>query len=143
MLKLEDVTHWSIPVNDLLEAEKFYRDVLGMAPLGRIHHGTMSCFAVGHNSIILCQREEPIFRTVEQDNNLHHAFTVSAETFDQACRLFYEIGVAVEPIEHLEKGFFPGRHLYFLDPSGNRLELTDPNWKAGMPRASFEEIAQT
>jgi catechol 2,3-dioxygenase-like lactoylglutathione lyase family enzyme len=53
MLKLEDVTHWSIPVNDLEEAEKFYRDVLGMTALGRIHHGTMSCFALGGDSIIL------------------------------------------------------------------------------------------
>jgi catechol 2,3-dioxygenase-like lactoylglutathione lyase family enzyme len=143
-LKLEDVTHWSIPVNDLEEAEKFYRDVLGMTPLGRIHHGTMSCFALGGNSIILCQRKEPIFRTVEQDNHLHHAFTVSAQTFDLACKLFHQIGVRIdEPIDYLEKGFFPGRHLYFLDPSGNRLELTDPSWKVGMPKPSFQEIAQT
>jgi catechol 2,3-dioxygenase-like lactoylglutathione lyase family enzyme len=30
MLKLDDVTHWSIPVNNLEEAEQFYRDVLGL-----------------------------------------------------------------------------------------------------------------
>jgi catechol 2,3-dioxygenase-like lactoylglutathione lyase family enzyme len=144
MLKLEDVTHWSIPVNNLEQAEEFYREVLGMEHKGRIHHGTMSCFALGGNSIILCQRQEPVFRTVEQDNHLHHAFTVSPKTFDEACKLFHQIGVPVEqPIEHLERGFFPGRHLYFLDPSGNRLELRDPSWQPGMPRRSFAEIVQS
>jgi len=30
MLKVHNVTHWSIPVNNLEEAEHFYRDVLGL-----------------------------------------------------------------------------------------------------------------
>ena len=29
MLKIDGVTHWSIPVNDLEESERFYRDLLG------------------------------------------------------------------------------------------------------------------
>src|SRR5262245_66153548 len=29
LLKIEGVTHWSIPVNDLTESEKFYGDLLG------------------------------------------------------------------------------------------------------------------
>jgi predicted enzyme related to lactoylglutathione lyase len=29
MLKIDGVTHWSIPVNDLEEGERFYRDLLG------------------------------------------------------------------------------------------------------------------
>jgi catechol 2,3-dioxygenase-like lactoylglutathione lyase family enzyme len=28
MLKIDGVTHWSIPVNDLEEGERFYRDLL-------------------------------------------------------------------------------------------------------------------
>ncbi|MGH7846292.1 MAG: VOC family protein, partial [Candidatus Binatia bacterium] len=63
MLKLKDVTQGSIPVNNLEEAEAFYGEVLGMEPKGRIHHGTMSCFALGGNSIILCQRQEPVSGT--------------------------------------------------------------------------------
>ncbi len=35
MLQLDGVTHWSIPVNDLEESEKFYRDVLGLEHKGR------------------------------------------------------------------------------------------------------------
>ena len=41
------------------------------------------------------------------------------------------------------QGFFPGRELYFLDPSGNMLELRDPTWQAGMPTPTYEEIAQS
>ena len=39
------------------------------------------------------------------------------------------------------EGVFPGRELYFFDPSGNRLELRDPTWHAGMPEPTFEERA--
>lgn len=143
-LRLEGVTHWSIPVNNLEEAEEFYREVLGMEYRGRIHHGTMACLSLGSHSILLCERKEPIFRTVEQDNHLHHAFTVSPSMFEQACKVFRALGVPVnEPIGYLEKGFFTGRHLYFLDPSGNRLELRDPTWKPGMPKPTFEEIVRS
>ena len=38
--------------------------------------------------------------------------------------------------------FFPGRELYFLDPSGNMLEIRDPTWKPGMARPTFEEIVR-
>ena len=36
MLHVNNVTHWSIPVNNLEEAEHFYRDVLGLAYKGRL-----------------------------------------------------------------------------------------------------------
>ena len=32
ILKVEGVTHWSIPVNDLEEAEDFYGELLGLTP---------------------------------------------------------------------------------------------------------------
>src|SRR6266436_918675 len=105
LLKIEGVTHWSIPVNDLSESEKFYGDLLGLKPLGRLGNSGMSCFNVGDNNILLSEREIPIDR------------------------LYYRA-----------KGFFTGRELYFFDPSGNRLELRDPTWKAGMPEPSFDDL---
>ena len=36
MLKLDNVTHWSIPVNNLAEAEQFYQDILGLDYKGRL-----------------------------------------------------------------------------------------------------------
>lgn len=144
MLKVEGVTHWSIPVNDLPEAEKFYGEVLGLEPKGRLGNSNMSCFAVGGHSILLCQRNEPVIRTPQQDNRLHHAFDVSPPTFEEACKVFHRIGVKIaEPIVYRERGHFTGRELYFLDPSGNILELRDATWKPGMPTPTYEEILRS
>lgn len=144
MLKVDGVTHWSIPVNDLAESEKFYGDLLGLESKGRLGNSNMSCFAVGGHSILLCQRREPLLRTPQQDNRLHHAFDVSPQMFERACKLFNEQGVRIaEAIVYRERGHFTGRELYFLDPSGNMLELRDPTWKAGMPTPTYEEIIRS
>ena len=51
--------------------------------------------------------------------------------------------IVAEMIElmYREQGFFTGRELYFLDPSGNVLEIRDPTWQTGMPKPTFEELA--
>lgn len=140
-LKVEGVVHWSIPVNNLEESEKFYGETLGLEFKGRLGNSNMSCFKAGSHSILLCARKEPIVRTPQQDNRLHHAFHVSPEMFEKGCKLLREKGVRIaEPIVYREKGHFTGRELYFLDPSGNMLELCDPTWKAGMPTPTYEEI---
>ena len=46
MLKIDGVTHWSIPVNDLEESERFYRDLLGLEYRGRLGNSNMACFHV-------------------------------------------------------------------------------------------------
>ena len=144
MLKLDNVTHWSIPVNDLKEAEAFYQDVLGLDYKGRLGNSRMACFTIAGHSILLCERNEPVLRTPDQDNRLHHAFEVSPEVFEKACRLFSERGIRIaQPIVYREHGFFLGRELYFLDPSGNMLELRDPTWTSGMPTPTFEEITRS
>ena len=78
-------------------------------------------------------------RTIERW--LHHADTVSPETLVRACKVFRERQVRIEHLYHRREGVFPGRELYFFDPSGNRLELRDPTWHAGMPEPTFEELA--
>ena len=140
-LKVDNVVHWSIPVNDLEESERFYQDVLGLEYRGRLGNSKMACFTVGAHSILLCQRTDPVVRTTQQDNRLHHSFEVSPEMFDAACTLFHARGIRVsEPIVYRAHGFFLGREMYFLDPSGNMLELCDPTWKPGMPTPTYEEI---
>ena len=143
MLHIENVTHWSIPVNDLEEAERFYGDILGLEYKGRLGNSMMACFTVAEHSILLCQRKEPVVRTPEQDNRLHHSFEVRPEVFEKACKLFHERGIPITGLIYREQGFFLGRELYFLDPSGNMLELRDPGWKSGMPTPTYEEIARS
>ena len=55
MLKIDGVTHWSIPVNDLEESERFYRDLLGLEYRGRLGNSNMACFHVSGHDILLCE----------------------------------------------------------------------------------------
>lgn len=142
LLSIEGVTHWSIPVNNLEESEEFYGDLLGLEPLGRLGDSGMACFSVGEHRILICQREKPIDSAESQDAPAHHSFTVTPETLERACKIFHERNVRIRALYYRKQGFFTGRELYFLDPSGNRLELRDPTWKDGMPEPSYEEVVQ-
>ena len=140
MLKVQGITHWSIPVNDLAESERFYSDVLGMEFRGRLGNSNMSCVSVGGHEILLCQRGAPITQTADQAVT-HHSFTVTPEGFEDGCRLLKRLQVPVDELVYRGQGFFTGRELYFRDPSGNRLELRDPTWQPGMPTPAYEDIA--
>lgn len=142
ILKVEGVTHWSIPVNNLAESEEFYGELLGLTHKGRLGNSGMSCFNVGDHNILLCEREQPK-KTDDSEQRVHHSFTVSPETLVKACKVFHEKKVPVTDLIYRAKGHFTGRELYFLDPSGNRLELRDPTWKAGMPEPPLEEIVRS
>jgi hypothetical protein len=103
----------------------------------------MSCFNVGDHNILLCEREQSIDKPVAAEHRVHHSFTVSPETFVQACKIFDEKKIPIVELTYRAKGYFTGRELYFFDPSGNRLELRDPTWQKGMPEPSFEEIVRS
>jgi len=141
--KIEGVTHWSIAVNNLKESEDFYGGMLGLKPIGRLSNNVMSCFNVGDHNILLCERAPNIDKSFSEDQNVHHSFTVSPETLVQACKIFNERKIPIDRLYYRAKGFFTGRELYFFDPSGNRLELRDPTWQAGMPEPSFDELARS
>ena len=131
VLKIEGVTHWSIPVNDLDEAEEFYGDLLGLTSKGRLGNNIMSCFNVGDHNILLCERSSPVDGSLAEDGGAHHSFTVSPETFGEACRVFRQRGIRIDNLTYRGQG--PAASFYFYDPSGNRLELRDPTWTQGMP----------
>ena len=59
-IKIEGVTHWSIPVNNLEESEKFYGELLGLDLLGHLGNSIMTCFNVGDHNILLGEVEEPM-----------------------------------------------------------------------------------
>jgi len=143
LLQIEGVTHWSIPVKDLNESEQFYGDLLGLTYVGRLGDSGMSCFKVGDHNILLCERAATVDPSFVEDPKVHHSFTVSPETLVRACKIFRERHIRIDQLYHRKEGYFPGRELYFFDPSGNRLELRDPTWQAGMPEPTFEELANS
>ena len=111
-LQVQGVVHWSIPVNNLEESEKFYGEILGLESKGRLGGSKMSCFKAGSHDILLCERKEPLTRTPQQDNRLHHAFMVSPDMWDRGAKLLHEKGVKIaEAVVYREKGHFTGREL--------------------------------
>jgi len=90
LLKVEGITHWSIPVNNLDESEKFYGELLGLNARGRLGNSGMSCFSVADQNILLCERAADVDKSFTEDQNVHHSFTVSPETLVQACKIFQE-----------------------------------------------------
>ena len=137
-LSVKGMTHWSIPVNDLDEAEAFYGGLLGLESKGRLGNNSMSCFSTGDTNLLLCAQKTPISGSPP---GVHHSFTVAPETLERACKLFKEQGVKIDSLVYRATGHFTGRELYFFDPTGNRLELRDPTWSKGMPEPPLEELS--
>ena len=142
LLTIEDVTHWSIPVNNLEESEEFYGELLGLESMGRLGNSRISCFKVSEHRILLCERVHPVDAD-HSDEPAHHAFTVSPETLVQACKLFHQRQMPIDKLLYRAKGVFTGQELYFFDPSGNGLELRNPAWTEDMPEPTFDEIVQS
>jgi catechol 2,3-dioxygenase-like lactoylglutathione lyase family enzyme len=135
MPKISGITHWSLGARDLAEAERFYTDVVGLEPRGRLNP-RMSCFGVGEINILLCECQVP---APPEDNVVHHSFTLEPAEWERAAKHLADNAITPELI-YRERGYFPGRELYFADPSGNRLEFRDPTWRPGMPKPGYEEL---
>ena len=97
------------------------------------------CVVAGDVNVILVGRDKPrpFAEMNEQNGSLcHQAFTVSSEDFDKALESFMEHGVKIDgEVEWRKTGTFNGRSLYFFDPTGNRVEINDPNppyWPEGL-----------
>jgi len=137
LVNVDGLVHFSLPVNDVEESLKFYTEVLGMTFRGPVG-GNGRCVVTGDVNIILVGREHPrpFDEPLEQNGSLcHQAFHVSSAEFDSAQEALAEHGIKVDEVEWRRKGTFTGRSLYFYDPSGNRLEINDPNppyWPEGV-----------
>ncbi|HEY3117257.1 MAG TPA: VOC family protein [Chloroflexota bacterium] len=124
--------HVGIPVSDLELSKKFYTEVLGLnvtkesggwnsdAPV-RLHVGpSPDC---GQQVVLFKRRKPAERREPEDDGDSHHAFVVTPAEFDSAMEKFKEMGcfhrgpITWPTSEH--------RTLYFFDPDGNYLQLSD------------------
>src|SRR6266545_6016849 len=129
LVTAKGLVHFSMPANDVEESLKFYTEVLGMTYRGKVGaHGR--CVVAGDVNIILVGRPKPRpFEALEETNTplCHQAFQVSSEDYDSALESFKEAGVKIANEEYRKTGTFTGRSFYFFDPTGNRLEINDPN----------------
>jgi catechol 2,3-dioxygenase-like lactoylglutathione lyase family enzyme len=119
--------------DDLDQAERFYRDVLGLAVHAR-EPGRHVFFKVGDADVLLIFRPQ----ATQQGDRLpahgahgpgHFALGIAREDVSAWRDRLIEKGV---PIEHEEDWPSGGHSLYFRDPAGNSVELITPGvW--GLP----------
>src|SRR5262245_23027647 len=133
MRAIENVVETSVYVDDLKEAERFYREVLGL-PVIAAEPGRHVFFRVGDRDVLLAFNTD---QTLTGDHAPahgargpgHFAFGVSADSLDEWREHLARHGVAIEHEERWPRG---GRSLYFRDPTGNCVELITPGlW--GLP----------
>jgi catechol 2,3-dioxygenase-like lactoylglutathione lyase family enzyme len=123
MLKTQGVVHFTIPVTDLDRAEKFYTEIMGMERLRRNAH--MVFMRAGADCFVLTYSEKPVDPNAGDAHDIHHAFRVRAEDYEQAKAFLAERGIRIFKEEDRRSGTFQGRSAYFHDPDRNVLEIID------------------
>jgi catechol 2,3-dioxygenase-like lactoylglutathione lyase family enzyme len=133
MPAIRSIVETSAYVDDLDLAERFYREVLGLAPIGK-EAGRHVFFRVGEGDVLLLFLADA---TISGDHLPahgargpgHFALGIDAKALEAWRRRLQEHGVA---IEHEATWPHGARSLYFRDPAGNSVELITPGlW--GLP----------
>ena len=123
MLKVEGVLHFTIPVKDLDRSEKFYTGVLGFEKIGGTDR--IVFLRAGEDYFNLTYSENPITTNVGDRHEIHSAFRLTPQAYDEALRALPARGVEIFKQEDRRTGVFVGRSAYLRDPDNNVIELID------------------
>jgi len=126
------VAETALYVDDLARARAFYRDVLGLAPMGADGARLASFDAGAATVLLLFQRgatvegfDFPGGRIPPHDGSgpAHVAFAIEASDVEAWAERLATHGVALESRVRWSRG---GESLYFRDPDGHSVELVTP-----------------
>jgi catechol 2,3-dioxygenase-like lactoylglutathione lyase family enzyme len=123
MLKTEGVLHFTIPVKNLDRAEKFYGEILGFKKIGRTDR--IVFMRAGSDYFNLTYSENPITFNAAGRHEIHSAFRVTPQAYEEALRSLPASGVEIFKQEDRRVGVFVGRSAYIRDPDGNVIEFID------------------
>ncbi|MGH7246771.1 MAG: VOC family protein [Pseudomonadota bacterium] len=123
MLKTEGVLHFTIPVKDLDRSEKFYAEMLGFEKIGRSER--ILFLRAGDDFFNLAYSENPIKPNVGNRHEIHSAFRMTPQAYDEALRVLSANGIEIFKQEERRAGVFVGRSAYIHDPDGNVIEFID------------------
>ena len=123
MLKIEGVLHFTIPVKDLDRSEKFYRDVLNFQKINRTDR--IVFMRAGDHYFNLTYSENPITLNATGRHEIHSAFRMTPQAYDDALKILPGKGVEIFKQEDRRAGVFVGRSAYIRDPDGNVIEFID------------------
>jgi catechol 2,3-dioxygenase-like lactoylglutathione lyase family enzyme len=123
MLKTEGVLHFTIPVKDLDRSEKFYTEILGFEKVGRT--ARIVFLRAGNDFFNLTYSENPIASNVGDKHEIHSAFRVTPQAYEEALKTLPSKGIAIFKQEERNEGIFVGRSAYIHDPDRNVIEFID------------------
>lgn len=127
MTDIEGIVETGIYVDNLAEAEAFYRDVLGLAVLGK-EPDRHIFFRVGERNVLLAFNPAATLKgeTLPAHGATgpgHFALGIRAADLDAWRDRLAAHGVVIEKEVQWPRG---GRSLYFRDSAGNSVELVTP-----------------
>jgi len=133
MADIQGIVETGIYVDDLDRAEAFYRDVLGLAVIGK-EPGHHVFFRVGERNVLLAfvaaaTLKGDVLPAHGASGPGHFALGIAAADLDAWRQRLVDHHVAIEKEVRWPRG---GQSLYFRDPAGNAVELITPGlW--GLP----------
>ena len=130
MIETKGLAHFTIPVTDTVRSMAFYADILGMTPIQVNHERGMVFLDCGGDCLILSKSEA---RINPDDHDVHHAFIVDPDDYENARRDLAANGVDVFFEEDRQGGAVNGPRAYFHDPDGNVLEIINLTSYKGDP----------
>ena len=131
MIEPKSILHFTIGVTDLDRATDFYQKILGCKLLRQNRRHNMSFMEAGGDFFVLTSTGRHVNPNAPGDTEFHHAFVVAPEAYDEAVATLEREGIELlwpkTKVEgpDTQHNTFPGRHVYFYDPDGNGLEITD------------------
>ncbi len=119
---ISSVNHITLSVKNLDEGFNFYTEILGLKPLAKCK-GKSAYLLAGNDWIVLVKAKDSKERVAT--SYAHLAFSVSEKEFAAMAEKIRSSGAEI-----WQDNSSPGESLYFLDPSGNRLEIHVGSWQS-------------
>ena len=125
MIKISGLDHVALSVENLERSKKFYTEVLGfkVSPRENQKPGVEYFLDCGPSLVGLIQGDSKGDKHELQDGGLggnHFSFRVHTRDFDSAVETLKSLNVTITFEKKREKSW----SVYFLDPDGNKLEMT-------------------
>ena len=126
--KLDGVLETCLYVNDLVVAELFYGQTLGLEFVSR-QAGRHAFFRIGNGMLLIFDPRQSADAASTlpphgSSGNGHVAFAIAQQDLPSWESRLSEAGVPIEKVIEWPTG---ERSLYFRDPAGNSLELASPS----------------
>ncbi len=118
---VSDINHITLSVIDLNESFEFYTKTLGLKPLA-LRKEKSAYLLAGNDWITLVKAKDP---NVNKTSYAHLAFSVTPQEFKAVSERIRSSGSEI-----WQDNSSPSESLYFLDPSGNKLEIHVGNWQS-------------